>query len=43
MRASIWLKFGTPSGGLKVNINIKFGINMINTEVVISNFTYKAK
>ena len=43
MRASIWLKFGTPIGGLNANINIKFGINLINIRGVTSNFTHFTK
>ena len=43
MRASMWLKFDTHIGGLKANISIKFGINLINIEEVISNFMLKAK
>ena len=30
MHTSIWLKFGTPIGGLKANTGIKFGVNLIN-------------
>ena len=43
MRASISLKFGTLIGYLKVNTSIKFGVNLINIQRVISNFTHKAK
>ena len=43
MRDSIWLKFGTNIGGLKVNISIKCRVNLINIQGVISNFTYKTK
>ena len=43
MSASIWLKFGTPIGGLKANTSIKFGINMINIHRVISDFAHKEK
>ena len=43
MRALIWLKFGTLIGSLKVNMSIDFGINQMNTEEVISDFTHKAK
>jgi len=43
MCASIWLKFGTHIGGLKANTSIKFGVNLINNEGVIGNFTHKAK
>ena len=39
MRASIWLKFGMPIGGLKANASINFWVNLINTEEVISDFT----
>ena len=42
MPASFWLKFGTHIGGLKANTSIKFGVNLINNEGVISNFTYKS-
>ena len=42
MRASFWLKFGTHIGGLKANTSIKFGVNLINNEGVISDFTHKA-
>ena len=41
--ASIWLKFGTHIGDLKSNNSIKFGVNAINIQGVISNFTCKAK
>ena len=43
MRAPIWLKFGTYIGGLKANIGINFGVNLINIQGVISNFMHKAK
>jgi len=36
-------KFGTCIGGLKANTSIKFGVNLINNEGVISDFTHKAK
>jgi len=42
MHASIWLKFGTPIG-LKVNTSIDIGVNLINIEGVISDFTHKSK
>ena len=35
----IWLKFGTCIGGLKANASIKFWVNLINIEEVISDFT----
>ena len=45
MLALIWLKFGTPIGGLKVNTSVKLGVNpqvyLINNEGVISEFTVK--
>ena len=41
-RAPIWLKFGTRNGGLKANISIKIGVNLINIQGVISDFTHKA-
>jgi len=40
MRASI---FGTRIGGLKANTSIDFGVNLINIEGVISDFTHKSK
>ena len=43
MRTSIWLKFGTHIEGLKANTSIDFGVNLINTEGVISDFTHKLK
>jgi len=43
MRASVWLKFGTRIGGLKANASIDFGVNLIKTEGVISNFTHTSK
>ena len=43
MCASIWLKFGTGIGGLKANTITKFGVNLINIQGGISNFTHKAK
>ena len=43
MHASIWLKFGTRIGGLKENISIKFGINLINIRGVTIDFTHKSK
>ena len=42
MHALIWLKFGTGIGGLKANIRIDFGANLINTKGVISNFRHKS-
>ena len=38
---SIWLKFGTNIGGLKANTSIKFGVNLINIQEVITNFMIK--
>jgi len=35
MRASIWLKFGPPIGGLKAITSIKFWVNLINIQKVI--------
>ena len=43
MCASIWLKFGTLTGGLKENTSIKFEINPINIDGVTSDFTHKTK
>ena len=43
MRASIWLKFGTHIGYLKANTSVKFGVNLMNIQGVISNFTHKTK
>jgi len=43
MHASIWLKLCTPIEGLKANTFIKFEINPINIQIVISNFTHKPK
>ena len=43
MRASIWLKFGTCIGGLKANITINFGVNLLKIQGVISDFMHKAK
>ena len=43
MRSSIWVKFGTRIGGLKVNTSIKFGINLINIQGIISDFMHKVK
>ena len=43
MRASIWLKFGAHVESLKANTSIKFEINPINIQVVVSNFTHKTK
>ena len=39
MCAPIWLKFGTCIRGIKMNTSIKFGVNLINIQGVISNFT----
>jgi len=41
IRIPIRLKFETCIGGLKLNTNIKFGINLIKIEGVISDFTHK--
>ena len=43
MHASIWLKFETRIGGLKENIRINFGINLINIEGIISGFIHKSQ
>jgi len=43
MQSSIWLKFDTHIGGLKANTIIKFEVNLINFQGVISNLTHKAK
>jgi len=43
MRALIWLKFGTHIWGLNANTSIDFGVNLINIEEVISDFTHKSK
>ena len=43
MHASIWLKFGTRTGGLNANNSIKFGINPINIRRVTSDFTHSIK
>ena len=43
MCAPIGLKFGTPIRILKVNTGIKFGVNLINIQGAISDFTHKAK
>ena len=43
MSTLIWLKFRTCIGGLKANTSIKFGVNLLNIEGVISDFTHKAK
>ena len=43
MRASIWLKSDMHIGCLKANTKIKFGVNLINIQGVISNFTHKTK
>ena len=43
MRASTWLKFETHIGGLKANTSIKFGVNLINIQGVISDLMNKAK
>jgi len=43
MHAPIWLKYGTHIGGSKANTSINVGVNLINTEEVISDFTRKAK
>ena len=41
MHTSIWLKFGTHIGGLKPNASVKFRINLIKIQGVISNFAHK--
>ena len=43
MHAPIWLKFGTRIGGLKANTRNNFGVNLINNEGVIGDFTHKAE
>ena len=43
MCASIWLKFGTHIEGLNENTSIKFAVNLISIQEVISDFTHKAK
>jgi len=43
MHAPIWLKFGIRNGNLKVSTSFNFGINLINIEEAISDFTQKAK
>ena len=43
MYAPIWLKFGMHIWGLKANSKINFGVNLINTEVIISDFMHKEK
>ena len=43
VHASIWLKFGTCIGGLKANISINFGVNLIKIQGVISDLMHKAK
>ena len=36
-------KFGTPIGSVNTNISIKFGVNLIKIQGVISDFMHKAK
>ena len=43
MHTPIWLKFGAHIGRLKPNTSIEFGINLINIQGVISDFTHKTK
>ena len=43
MRALIWLKISTCNGGLKTYTSINFGVNLVNIEEVVSNFTHKTK
>ena len=43
IRFLIWLKFGTFIRGLKANTSIKFGINLINIQGIISDYMHKAK
>jgi len=43
MRALIWLKFGTCIGGSKGEPSVHFGVNLIDIEGVISDFTHKSK
>ena len=43
MRTQMWLKFGTHIRHLKTNNRINFGVNLINIQTVISNFTHEAK
>ena len=43
MCALIELKFGTLIGGLKANTRIKFGMNSINSQGIMSNFKQKTK
>ena len=43
MHASIWLKFGTPSGSLNANNSTKFRINRLNIRGVTSDFTHLTK
>ena len=43
MHAPIWLKFDTRIGGLKANTSINFGVNLMDIEGVISDFTRTAK
>ena len=43
VHASILLKFGTRTGGLKANTSIDFWVHLINIEGVISDFTLKSK
>ena len=43
MHAPIWLKFGSHIVGLKANNSIKFGVNLIEIQGIISNFMHKAK
>ena len=39
----VLLKFGVHIKGLKATVSIKFGINLINIQRVLSDFTHKAK
>ena len=43
MCVAISLKFVTCIGGLKANTSIKFVVNLINIQGVISDFTHEAK
>ena len=42
MQASTWLKFGTCIEGLRADISINFGANLLNIQGLINNFTYKS-
>ena len=43
MRASIWLTFAAHIEGLKANTSVKFGVNLMHIQEIISNVMHKTK